>query len=113
MKLKDFLQSTSENINGVKILIGSELQMFKERLCEFDEFKNTNIIKIIEKIQVKAPIIEKTKDGNKVTCETNPELITLKNFDGFIWNNVIELYSIYVQGDDIIIRCTENSIIKL
>ena len=110
MKLKEFLQSTPENIHGDKGLFGKDLQIINEFLNQFQEF-NGKSISVIKNLEIGEPRMKKIEEGLQLECDTNPKLITLKNFDGFSWNDNIELYSIYLQGDDVIIRCTENSIV--
>lgn len=105
MKIRDLLKTTTS-------LNVDELKHIKDFLPMFEEFEGRSI-EILENIKIHKPKIVITQNGAEVTSKTDPKLITLMNFEGYKWNDTIKLFNINLQGDDIIIRCTEDSIIPL
>ncbi len=49
-----------------------------------------------------------TDDGVSFKHETEPKLITIKGFNGL--KETIKLYSIFLQNDDVMVRCSEDSV---
>jgi len=113
MKIKDYLKTLSENnnISGMKGLFGKELKVLEPYFESIDELKDKKIEIIEELIMTGEPIMEMTNDGVSFKQETELKLITIKNFEGL--NDNVKLYSIFLQNDDVIIRCTEDSIFDI
>jgi hypothetical protein len=110
MKIKDYLETLSENINisGMKGLFGKELKILEPYFESIDELKGKKI-EIIEEINmVGKPIMEMTNDGVSFKQETYPKLLTIKGID--VLSDNVKLYSIFLQNGDVIVRCSEDSI---
>jgi hypothetical protein len=110
MKIKDYLETLPENNNllGMKGLVGKELKILEPYFESIDELKGKKI-EIIEKIHVFEKLNMKiTDEGVLVEHETEPKLLTLKGIDGIGEN--VKLYSICLQNDDVIVRCSEDSV---
>ena len=110
MKIKDYLETLPENINisGMKGLFGKELEILEPHFGSIDELKGKKIEIIEELTMVGEPIMEMTNDGVYFKQETEPKLLTIKGIDGL--NDNVKLYSIFLQNDDVIVRCSEDSI---
>lgn len=107
MKIKDYLKKLLEkSVN--KSLVGKELKVIEPYFENIDELKDKKV-EIIEEISnVGEPKIKITTEGFFVKQETYPKLSTIKGFDGLKDN--IKIYSIFLQNDDIYVRCSEDSI---
>ena len=110
MKIKDYLETLPENINisGLKGLFGKELKILEPYFESIEELKGKRIEIIEELKNIGEPIMEMTNDGVYFKQEKEPKLINIKGTDGL--SNEIKLYSIFLQNDDVIVRCTEDSI---
>ena len=110
MKIKDYLETLPENINisGQKGLFEKELKILEPYFESIEELKGKKI-EIIEELKTTSePIMEMTKDGVSFNHETEPKLINVKGLESL--SNEVKLYSIFLQNDDVIVRCTEDSI---
>ncbi len=110
MKIKDYLEKLPENINisGMKGLFGKELKILEPYFESIDELKGKKIEIIEELNMVGEPIMEMTNEGVSFKHETEPKLLTIKGIDAL--NDNIKLYSIFLQNEDVIVRCSEDSI---
>jgi hypothetical protein len=111
MKIKDYLEKLPENINisGMKGLFGKELKILEPYFESIDELKGKKIEIIEELNMVGEPIMEMTNEGVSFKHETEPKLLTIKGIDAL--NDNIKLYSIFLQNGDVIVRCSEDSIL--
>jgi hypothetical protein len=110
MKIKDYLETLPENnnISGMKGLFGKELKILEPYFESIDELKGKKI-EIIEEIHIVGkPNMKITNEGVFVEHETEPKLLTIKGIDGIGEN--VKLYSIFLQNDDVIVRCSEDSV---
>lgn len=108
MKIKDYLETLPENSSGQKGLFGKELKILEPYFENIEELKGKKIEIIKELKTVGEPIVEMTKDGVSFKHETEPKLINVKGTKDL--SNNIKVYSIFLQNDDVIVRCTEDSI---
>ena len=110
MKIKDYLETLPENINisGMKGLFGKELKILEPYFESIDELKGKKIEIIEELNMIGEPIMEMTSDGVSFKQETEPKLLTIKGVECLKEN--VKLYSIFLQNDDVIVRCSEGSV---
>lgn len=109
MKIKDYLEKLSPNeISGIKGLVGKQLKILEPYFENIDELKGKKIEIIEELTRMGEPIIKKTSTGVSVEDQVYPKLLTVKNFDCLSDN--IKLYSIFLENDEVIVRCSEDSI---
>ena len=111
MKIKDYLETLPYSTNSTsKGLFGKELAILEPYFENIDELSGKKIEIIEELVSIGEPIIEMTTEGISVKNETMPTLITIKGTDALAEN--IKLYSIFLLNEDVIIRCSEDSIIN-
>jgi hypothetical protein len=112
MKIKDYLETLPEdlNISGMKGLFGKELKILEPYFESIDELKGKKIEIIEELNMVGEPIMEMTNEGVSFKQEIEPKLLTIKGVDDLKEN--VKLYSIFLQNGDVIVRCSEDSIIS-
>jgi len=108
MKIKDYLE-TLPNISGLKGLFGKELKILEPYFKSIDELKGKKIEIVGEINMVGEPIMKMTNKGVSFEQETEPKLLTIKGIDGLKEN--VKLYSIFLQNDDVMVRCSEDSVL--
>lgn len=111
MKIKDYLESLPKNINGIKGLFGKELKVLEKYSENISELKGKKIEIIEEIIVVGNPrytIMEMISKDISFEQDINPKLINIVGTD--LLKSNIKLYSIFLQDDLVIVRCTEDSI---
>jgi hypothetical protein len=93
MKIKEYLKDLTHNhITLIKGLVGEQLIALEPYFDNIEELKDKNIT-----------IIDPLNQN-----ENDPLLINVKGFDDL--KKDIQLYSIYLEGDDVFVRCTVNSL---
>jgi len=112
MKLKQLLEITIENQDNEKRLTGKDLNILNSivKLNQIEEFAGKNL-KIITKVKKIDPFFKKSENGLEFVIGTIPP-ITMVNIEDVEFNDVIEIYSIFLDSGIVFLACSENSIIK-
>ena len=93
MLIKDYLKDLTRNhITLVKGLVGEQLRALEPYFSNIEELKDRNI-----------EIIDVLNQN-----DSDPLIINVKGFDDL--KKDIQLYSIYLEEDDVFVRCTVNSL---
>ena len=95
--------------NGQKGIFGKMLKNVENLLPLFDEFKDRNIT-VIDNVEVVNKEVTISKEGIRFDSTTEPELVTIKYDENINWGDKISLYSLFLQNDEVFIRCTRDSI---